>query len=184
LHLIVGVDPGTTTGLASVDLKGRVVDLFSSKDLGIDKAIEHLVSLGSVSVIATDVAPAPGFVLKMASKLGAIVYAPPESALVLDKIALTRSHRTDDAHQRDSLAAALIAYGAYRNKFAKIDSLGMDPSKADEVKHLFVRGYSIDKARSLIEQRNRVQQANGDAGAPERVFARVGRPEGLRDRIA
>jgi len=155
LHLIVGVDPGTTSGLASVDFTGKVVDLFSSKDLGLDKAIEHLVSLGSVSVLATDVSPAPGFVLRMASKLGAVVYAPPESALVLDKIALTRNHKTGDAHQRDSLAAALIAYSAYRNKFAKIDSLGMDPSKADEVKHLFVRGYSIDKARALIDERNR-----------------------------
>jgi len=155
LHLIVGVDPGTTTGLASVDFTGRVVDVLSSKNLGLDKAIEHLVALGSVSVLATDVTPAPGFVLRMASKLGAVVYSPPESALVLDKIALTRSHRTDDAHQRDSLAAALIAYSAYRNKFAKIDSLGMDPVKADEVKHLFVRGYSIDKARALIEERNR-----------------------------
>ena len=155
MHLIVGVDPGTTTGLASVDFNGRVVDLFSSKDLGLDKAIEHLVALGSVSVLATDVSPAPGFVLRMASKLGSVVYAPPESALVLDKIALTRSHRTEDAHQRDSLAAALIAYGAYRNKFAKIDSLGMDAAKADEVKHLFVRGYSIDKARSFIDERNR-----------------------------
>ena len=159
MHLIVGVDPGTTTGLASVDFTGRVVDLLSSKDLGLDKAIEHLISLGSVSVLATDVSPAPGFVLKMASKLGAVVYAPPESALVLDKIALTRSHRTEDAHQRDSLAAALIAYSAYRNKFAKIDSLGMDTAKADDVKHLFVRGYSIDKARSLIEQRNKKPEA-------------------------
>jgi uncharacterized protein len=163
VHLIVGVDPGTTTGLASVDFKGSVVDLFSSKDLGLDKAIEHLVSLGSVSVIATDVAQAPGLVLKMARKLGAVVYSPPGSALVLDKIALTRSHGTDDAHQRDSLAAALFAYSAYRNKFAKIDSLGMDPSEADEVKHLFVRGYSIDKARYLIEERNRKPVARKEA---------------------
>jgi uncharacterized protein len=160
LHLIVGVDPGTTTGLASVDFNGRVVDLFSSKDLGLDRAIEHLVSLGSASVLATDVSPAPGFVLRMASKLGAVVYAPPESTLVLDKIAITRSHRTEDAHQRDSLAAALIAYGAYRNKFAKIDSLGMDAVKADEVKHLFVRGHSIDKAQALIDERSRKPAAN------------------------
>jgi hypothetical protein len=165
LHLIVGVDPGTTTGLASVDFSGRVVDLFSSKDLGLDKAIEHLVSLGSVSVIASDVSPAPGFVLKMASKLGAVVYAPPESALVLDKIALTRGHGTEDAHQRDSLAAALAAYGAYRNKFAKIDSMGMDAGKADEVKHLFVRGFSIDKAKALVEDRNKKSEAGKGAAA-------------------
>jgi predicted RNase H-like nuclease (RuvC/YqgF family) len=163
LHLIVGVDPGTTTGLASVDFTGKVIDLFSSKDLGLDRALERLVSLGSVSVIATDVAPVPGFVQKMASKLGAVVYAPPESTLVLDKIAITRNHRTEDAHQRDSLAAALIAYSSYRNKFAKIDSLGMDPAKADEVKHLFVRGYSIDKARALIEERSRKPEAKKEA---------------------
>ncbi len=155
MHLIVGVDPGTTTGLAAIDFHGRVVDLFSSKDLGLDKALERLVSLGSVSVIASDVAPAPGFVLRMASKLGAVVYAPPESALVLDKIALTRNNKTGDAHQRDSLAAALLAFGAYRNKFAKIDSLGWDERKADEVKHLVIRGFSIDKARTAVEERGR-----------------------------
>ncbi len=151
LHLIVGVDPGTTTGLAAIDFRGKVVDLYSSKDLGLDKSVERLVSLGSVSVVATDVAPAPGFVHKMASKLGAIVYAPPESALVLDKIALTRNHRTGDAHQRDSLAAALLAYSTYRNKFAKIESLGLDPKKTDSVKHLVIRGFSVDKAKAAVE---------------------------------
>jgi hypothetical protein len=171
LHLIVGVDPGTTTGLAAIDFKGRVVDLFSSKDLGLDKAVERLVSLGSVSVIATDVAPAPGFVLRLAAKLGAIVYAPPESALVLDKIALTRSHKTGDAHQRDSLAAALIAYGAYRNKFAKIDSLGLDARKADEVKHLFIRGFSIDKARAAVEDRGKKAEAMKEKPADKPIPA-------------
>jgi len=68
-HLIAGVDPGTTTGLAAVDFMGRVVDLHSSKDMGMDRAIERLVSLGSVSVIATDVSPVPGFVSRMAGNL-------------------------------------------------------------------------------------------------------------------
>ena len=155
MHLIVGVDPGTTTGLASVDFQGNVVDLFSSKDMGLDRAVEHLVSVGTVSIVATDVSPAPGFILRLAAKVGAVVYTPPESALVLDKIALTRSHTTGDAHQRDALAAALLAYGAYRNKFAKIDSLGLDAEEAEGVKHLVIRGFSVDKAKAAIANKGK-----------------------------
>jgi len=132
---------------------GRVVDLHSSKDMGMDRAIERLVSLGSVSVIATDVSPVPGFVSRMAGKLGAVVYEPEESALVFDKIVITRGYRTEDAHQRDSLAAALTAYASYRNKFVKIDSMGMDSALADEVKHLVIRGVTIEKARLMVEER-------------------------------
>lgn len=150
LYLIVGVDPGTTKGLAALDFRGEVVGLCSGKDMGLDEVVRYLIGLGTVSIIATDVNPAPDFVLKVASKLGSQVFVPVESIRVLEKMEATRDYRIDDAHQRDALAAALNAYAFYRNKFMKIDSLGLSREDADEVKHLVVSGKSISEAQKEV----------------------------------
>jgi predicted RNase H-like nuclease (RuvC/YqgF family) len=147
LHLIVGVDPGTTTGIAALNFRGDLVDLFSSKDLGIPGVIAHLIRLGRVSVIASDVKPAPAFVSKLAAQLGALVHTPHEPLSVSEKIELTRDFKTEDSHQRDALAAALTTLNRFRNKFQKIDSLNL----GDNIKHLVLQGYSIDKAVKTLE---------------------------------
>lgn len=146
MYLIVGVDPGTTTGIAALDFRGRLTDLFSAKDMSMDKVIERLVSVGRASVIATDVSPTPSAVTKLAAQLGAVVTAPHESLSVNEKIELTRPYKLDNSHQRDSLAAALSTYCRFRNKFQKIESLGL----GDEVKHLVLRGHSIDEAARML----------------------------------
>lgn len=147
MYLIVGLDPGTTTGVAALDFRGRIIDLFSAKDMSMDKVIERLVSVGRVSVVATDVFPVPSAVSKLAAQLGAVVESPDEPLRVDEKIELTRSYKLDNSHQRDSLAAALATYGRFRNKFQKIESLGL----GDEVKHLVLRGHPIDEAAKMLE---------------------------------
>ncbi len=151
MHLIVGIDPGTTTGIAALNFNGKLIDLFSSKDLGMDRAIEHLVKLGKVSVIATDVTPTPGFVSKLAAQLGALVHTPHESISVSEKIELTRPYKPEDSHQRDALAAALTTLNKFKNKFQKIDSLKL----GDDVKHLVLQGYSIDEASKMLKEREK-----------------------------
>jgi predicted RNase H-like nuclease (RuvC/YqgF family) len=68
VYLIVGVDPGTTKGIAALDFRGNVVGVLSGKEMGLDAVLEYLIGLGTVSVVATDVCPAPDFVLKVASR--------------------------------------------------------------------------------------------------------------------
>jgi predicted RNase H-like nuclease (RuvC/YqgF family) len=149
VYLIVGVDPGTTKGIAALDFRGNVVGVLSGKEMGLDAVLEYLIGLGTVSVVATDVCPAPDFVLKVASQLGAVVYVPAESTKVLDKMEAIKQYSVDDAHQRDALSAALIAFASYKNKFIKIDSLGLD-SDAEEIKHLVVQGVSISEAQKKL----------------------------------
>ncbi len=141
-HLIVGVDPGTTTGIAALDFDGNLVALTSSKNLGLNKTIDYIISLGKPSLIASDVNPAPGLLVTLSSKLGSPLYEPTQSLSVDDKIKHTRIFQISDAHQRDALAAALTAYQSYKNKFQKIASMGL----GDEVKHLLLQGYSVDDA--------------------------------------
>ena len=141
-YLIVGVDPGTTTAVAALDFSGGVVGVTSSKGLGLSGVIEYVTSLGRPSVVACDVASPPDFVSKVAASFGAVLFHPQEPLTVGEKIELTRGFEVGDSHQRDALAAAIVAYSRFRNKFEKIDSLGLD----DDVKHLVLRGTAIGKA--------------------------------------
>jgi len=151
LYLIVGIDPGTTTGIAALNFNGELIDLFSSRDLGMDGVIAHLIKLGKVSVVATDVTPTPNFVSKLAARLGAIVHTPHESISVTEKVELTRVYKTEDSHQRDALAAALITLNKFKNKFKKIDSLRL----GDDVKHLVLQGHSIDDAVNMLKEKKK-----------------------------
>lgn len=155
MYLIIGIDPGTKTGIAALDFDGNLVDLFSSKDLGLEGVIGHLIPLGKISMIATDVNPPHGFILKLAAQLGSVVFTPEEPLAVNEKIFITRKYNVEDSHQRDALAAALTAFKKFRNKFQKIDSLKPEIAKED-IKNLVLRGLSIVKAKKKLEEEKEV----------------------------
>ncbi|MBM3308739.1 MAG: DUF460 domain-containing protein [Candidatus Altiarchaeales archaeon] len=150
MYLIVGVDPGTTTGIAALTLEGKVFNICSSRNMGVDRAVKHITTLGRPSLVASDVNPVPESVLKIASSLGCRLFTPYESLSVAVKNTLTSGYEVEDLHARDALAAALNTFNKYRNKLEKISSLGY----GDEVKHKVLQGTSLErvlqeKARNL-----------------------------------
>jgi hypothetical protein len=151
MHLIIGIDPGTTTGLAAVTLEGKLRHTGSSRNTGIDDIIRQITTLGRPSLIASDVTPTPDSVMKIASSFGCAVFTLYEPLSVIEKNALTSGYETEDLHARDALAAALNAYNKYKNKLNKITALGY----ADEVKHRVLQGKSIEKALREIESEKR-----------------------------
>ncbi len=44
--LIAGIDPGTTTAFAAVDLNGRLIKADSSKNFDLNKIISNIVLIG------------------------------------------------------------------------------------------------------------------------------------------
>ncbi len=152
MHLIAGIDPGTTTGIAVLDLTGNVVDLFSSKDFGLRKTIKYLISKGTLSLIASDVSPCPKSVARIATKLGVPTYTPLQPLSIREKISLTKEHNPKDSHQRDALAAALSAFHNFQLKFQKIDTLDLEEEKKEKVKHLLLQGFSLEKAQLKLEK--------------------------------
>lgn len=138
-YLIVGIDPGTKTGIALLDLNGKVVELFSSKDMGVNKTVEYVASNGNSSIIASDVSRTPHFISKVASKLGCPLSIPKESLSQVEKNNITDGYTMRDSHQRDALAAALTTFNKYKNQFRKIDTLNL----GDEVKHRVLRGMRV-----------------------------------------
>ena len=120
--IIVGVDPGTTLGYAIIGLDGRIIELNSSRMLDQRKLVKIIIDIGQPVIVAADKHPVPGFVAGLATKLGARIIGPKEDILVSEKKRLTKGLGSKNDHERDSLAAALLAYKRFRPLLDKIEN--------------------------------------------------------------
>ncbi len=145
-YIIVGLDPGTTTGIAALNLSGELVDLISSRGLSSSDVIEWIAARGRSLVVATDVFPTPGSVEKVKRAFNAVLYSPGGDIPAEEKIALGKEFGYKNDHERDALAAAMSAFKKYKNKFLQVEKKSPSEIDPDEVKALVVRGYSIENA--------------------------------------
>jgi len=156
--LICGIDPGETTGLAVLDLTGKVIFVGSRKNFGLTSIVEKIYEFGKPVIIATDVPKMPQFVERLCSKTGAICYNPRHPISIAEKNEMIRQLNLEisNSHERDALIAALMAYKKYKNLFQKIDSvLSYIPIKinGDEIKKEVIQGKSIrDAIRRYLER--------------------------------
>ncbi len=149
-HIIVGIDPGTTTGIAALNLRGELVDLISSRAMSPSDVTEWIASRGRPLIIATDVFPTPSAVEKIKRSFNAILYSPGADIPAEDKIAAAREHGYRNDHERDALAAAIGAYKRYKNKFMQVEKKAPPEVDPEEIKALVARGYSIERAISEL----------------------------------
>lgn len=126
--LILGLDPGSTVGYAVLNLKGELIKIESLRNTDINETISKVNELGKIVLIGTDVSPAPKFVDKVASNLGAEVVEPKDNLLLKYKNKVTKEFLKDNdiklknKHELDALAAALIAFKHYQPLFNRIDN--------------------------------------------------------------
>ncbi|WP_226039766.1 DUF460 domain-containing protein [Natrinema sp. DC36] len=119
-HVIVGIDPGTTTAVAIVGLEGEVLDVWSSRTSDTADVIEWIVERGRPIIVAADVTPIPETVEKFRRSFDAAGWTPESDLPVDEKQHRTREHPYDDDHQRDAMAAALFALDAHEDQFERI----------------------------------------------------------------
>lgn len=151
--IIVGVDPGTATGLAIIDLDGRVLHLESLKSADRGFLVELISRYGKPLIIAVDVAEIPESVRKLASQLGANLYSPPRDLSVAEKEDLINrisgGVEVRDSHERDALAAAYKAYLSLKDKLeaieAKLRDMGTEIDR-EEVKKWVLEGLTVAEA--------------------------------------
>jgi len=143
-YLIVGLDPGTTTGIAAVDLDGNLVLLTSSRQMTMSDIIEELYHAGKPLIIASDVHEMPYSVEKIRRAFNAIPYTPKQSLSVEAKYDLTASFTYMNDHERDALSAALDAYRSLQNKFRNIVKRVQPGVDLDEVRARVLRGQPLD----------------------------------------
>lgn len=147
-YLIVGIDPGTTTAVAIIDLGGNLISMKSQKDWNFSDVVEFIKSHGKPVLIATDKKNPPEFVNKVKAAFNAVLYAPREDLSLDKKRDLTSKYDFLNDHERDALASAIDALKNYESKFRNIEKrlpVGFDVERA---KAEIIRGVTL---KSLFE---------------------------------
>ncbi len=119
-YVIVGVDPGTTTAVAIVDIDGHLLDVYSTRTDDMAAVIEWIVGRGRPFIVAADVTPMPGAVEKIRRSFDAAGWTPTSDLLIDRKQHRTREVAYDNDHERDAIAAALFAYDDHAHQFERI----------------------------------------------------------------
>ena len=170
-YTIVGIDPGTTLGLAMLDLEGKPIEVFSSKNYSIADAIRRIISRGTPLIVASDVTPTPSMVKKISKVFSSHIHELSESLTTEEKIALTKGEGYEyrNVHERDALAACIHAFKRYKRKFAQVRKKTPPDVDVEEVKALVVKGLSISAAiKSLVHSGTEEgHDACGDGGGDE-----------------
>jgi predicted RNase H-like nuclease (RuvC/YqgF family) len=150
-YLIVGIDPGTTTAIAAIDLEGNMVQTASSRQTSMAESIEALYHLGKPLVIASDVHQMPYTVEKIRRAFHAVGYTPRQDRTVEEKQELTQGYSYTNVHERDALAAALDAFRHYRNKLQNIMKRVPPGYDLDEVRAGIIQGKSLEQILGVKE---------------------------------
>ncbi len=120
-HVLVGVDPGTTTAVAILDLEGEVLDVLSTRTADTGDVIEWIVDRGRPLVVAADVTPMPETVERIRRSFDAAGWTPDSDLPIDQKQHRTRELAYDNDHERDAAAAALEAYDDHADQFRRVE---------------------------------------------------------------
>ncbi|UPV75444.1 DUF460 domain-containing protein [Halorussus limi] len=119
-HVLVGIDPGTTTAVAVADLDGNLLDVLSTRTADTAEVIEWIIERGRPVVVAADVEPMPETVEKIRRSFDAAGWIPQSDLPVDEKQHRTRDDDYDNDHERDAMAAALFAFDDHEDQFQRI----------------------------------------------------------------
>ncbi len=158
--LIVGIDPGTTVGVAILDFEGDLIKIYSKKHFSLNSIVKFITSFGSVVVIATDVHKIPASISKLSAEVGAVIFNPEKNIYTSEKIRLTKKYvesrdiKIKNAHERAALIAALLAYYFYQNKInqtkKKLREKNLTEEQEATVFEKVVKGTSIEKTIKAV----------------------------------
>ncbi len=121
-HVLVGIDPGTTTAAAIVNLNGEILDVVSTRTADTAEIIEWLVDRGQPLLVAADVTPMPETVEQFRRSFDAAGWTPATDLPVDEKKHRVPDHAFENDHERDAIAAALSAYDDHADQFDRIAS--------------------------------------------------------------
>jgi predicted RNase H-like nuclease (RuvC/YqgF family) len=126
--LIVGMDPGTTTGVAVFDLEGNLLLLKSGKHLGKSEVSKIISDVGNPIIVSSDINPIPRSVERVATSFSAMLIEPGETFSRKEKHETARDYMKakgkvwQNRHERDALVSAIYAYKQVRQMVDRISS--------------------------------------------------------------
>jgi hypothetical protein len=145
-YVLVGMDPGTTTAVAILDIEGEVLDVLSTRTADTADVVEWIVERGKPLVVAADVRPMPETVEEVRRSFDAAGWRPERDLPVDQKQHRTREHSYDNDHERDAMAAALEAYDDHADQFRRVDRKVPPGVETGEVLAAVLDGESVETA--------------------------------------
>lgn len=156
--LIAGIDPGTTTAYAFLDLEGHLVRMRSSKKANLSFILRETIKNGDVIAVGTDRRKSPMLVQKFAAKFGIKIIKPENDLTVREKNALIRNFKVKNEHEADALAAALYAYNKTSLLLRRIDGLLKKEGKerfSNQIKRMVLKkGRNIKATLNELEKQD------------------------------
>ncbi|CAI48723.1 DUF460 domain protein [Natronomonas pharaonis DSM 2160] len=152
-HVIVGIDPGTTTAVALLDLDGGVLDVWSSRTADTAEVIEWIIERGRPVIVAADVEPMPETVEKIRRSFDAAGWRPETDLPVDEKLHRTRNEAYDNDHERDAMAAALFALDDHADQFERVQAktpAGFD--RGEVIARVVADGESVETALEALSE--------------------------------
>ncbi|MDE1868867.1 MAG: DUF460 domain-containing protein [Candidatus Micrarchaeota archaeon] len=148
MHIIVGVDPGKTCGIACLDMNGRLVFSTHKTFASTDWIVSEVSKIGIPSIIAGDKPAGSEAIRKINAAFNARLFTPSKELTIDEKRGLGKTYGIKDPHERDAFAAALKAYNSYSNKFNQVERIAANGSidDIDALKAKIVSKYSINEA--------------------------------------
>lgn len=130
--LIVGIDPGSTSAVAALNLDKELILLESAKEFPAEDIIFKLIQKGHTVLVGCDTESMPSLAEDIASSLGARKFSPEED--------ISRSRKRDlgsegeNSHEKDAIAAAVHAYNQHQRRIRKINrEAGQNKRKRTEL---------------------------------------------------
>ena len=150
-YIIVGIDAGTTTAIAALDLNGNLVEIRSSKELGLERTITIISRTGKPILFSCDVRAPPVIVEKLSSKFNAKLVYPDHDLGVEEKRIIMRDffekrgfkYKIENGHEHDAYVAAIYAFNQQQKLFQKIEKILYErgeENRIDEIKAKIVTG--------------------------------------------
>ncbi|MFW6436889.1 MAG: DUF460 domain-containing protein [Halococcoides sp.] len=179
-HVVVGIDPGTTTAIALLDLDGRLLEVTSTRSIDRGGVVEWIVDRGRPVLVAADVTPMPETVEKIRRSVEAAAWTPASDLPVDEKAHRTREHPTANDHERDALAAALYAIDDHRDQFDRIAAkVPADVDRGTVIRRVLTEETSVEAVLADLDG----DAADGTAGTTGADYETRRRADELADRV-
>lgn len=140
--LIVGIDPGTATGLAILNSKGKPIKLKAKKEFSESRILRAIVKEGKPLILATDRSSCPSLIRDIRAKLDCRLFLPEEDISEKKKSDLTLKFKDklENKHEKDALASALYAFKQFKGLFRRIRNRFTEEEKVREAKKRILLG--------------------------------------------
>jgi len=158
---IVGLDPGTTLGLAILDLDSNAVCLDSYRVHDLKTVINKIFEFGRPLVLATDKVKVPAFIQNLSSKVGLKVVTPKYDLLLKEKNEINRiyGNLAANSHERDALAGAFLAYKSLRFTIEKVRKGAPEEKFEDALFQVITKEQNLSSVLKLLSNQ-KIKQNN------------------------